>query len=67
MAVPQYYPFDIKKFPEDDDDILLTEKDLERKNVVFCRQEIMQQMKCTQWAKVRYILYIFLFVMLVLL
>ena len=67
MAVPQYYPFDIKKFPEDDDDILLTEKDLERKNVVFCRQEIMQQMKCTQWAKVRYILCILLFVMLVLL
>jgi hypothetical protein len=49
--VMQHYPFDIKKFPEDDD-ILLTEDDLQRKNVVYCRKEILEQMKCTQWAKV---------------
>lgn len=52
MVLQQHYPFDIKKFP-DDDDILLTKKDLQRKQVVYCRKEILQQMKCTQWAKVR--------------
>jgi len=52
MVFQQHYPFDIKKFP-DDDDILLTEEDLRRKNVVHCRKEILNQMKCTQWARVR--------------
>lgn len=51
MVIP-YYPFDIRKFPDDDDDILLTEDDLQRKNVVYCRKEILEQMKCTKWAKV---------------
>ena len=51
MNQRQAYPFDIRKFP-DDDDILLDESDLERKNVVFCRREILEQMKCTQFAKV---------------
>lgn len=50
--VIQHYPFDIKKFPYDEDDILLTEDDLQRKNVVYCRKEILEQMKCSQWAKV---------------
>lgn len=54
MVVPQYYPFDIKKFPEEDD-ILLSENDLQRKNVIYCRQEILQQMKCTQWARDEYL------------
>jgi len=51
MVVTQYYPFDIKKFPNDDD-LLLDEKDLQRKNVIYCRMEILEQMKCTQWARV---------------
>lgn len=48
--VPQAYPLNLKEFP-DDDDILLDERDLNRKNIVFCRKEILDQMKCTQWAK----------------
>ncbi|CAB9507667.1 expressed unknown protein [Seminavis robusta] len=54
MAFNQGYPFDLKKFPEDDD-ILLDEDDLTRKNVLYCRKEILQQMKCTQWAKDDYL------------
>jgi hypothetical protein len=52
MVIQQPYPFNIQKFP-DDDDILLNEQDLRRKKIVFCRREILEQMKCTQWAKVR--------------